>query len=414
MDLHSRREYLMKLREEYITATKKGKTKLLNEYVRNTGHNRKYVITRLNTESVWRATNHASQIRKRTYGPEIDAPLVALWKIFDFPCGQRLKPCLEAELERLRQFGEIKISDEVAEKLKTISSATIDRRLKLPRNMEHKRRFTTTRPGSLLKAKIPIRLTSWDTKKIGFLETDLVAHCGSSVFGEYGNTVSLTEIATGWWEGEAIMGKGQKATLEALKLMRQRTPFKWRGLDADNGSEFINHFLWGYCNETELEFTRSRANKKNDNAYVEQKNWTHVRKIFGYFRYDTPDELAIINNLYRNELRLYKNFFQPVMKLSKKVRIGAKRKRKYEPAKTPFRRLIESKQTGKTTRIQLQTMYQTLNPAALKRAIDQKIYFLYQVYRAKRQGRVKYTIKKEATFGQVLVDRTIPCFGQVS
>jgi hypothetical protein len=401
----------MKLRQEYLKADKKGKTALLNEYVKNTGHNRKYVITRLNTEKVWQVINSSRQTRKRIYGPEIDAPLVALWKIFDFPCGQRLKPCMEDELERLRQFGEINVSDEVAEKLKEISSATIDRRLKGPRNIEHKRRFTTTKPGSLLKAKIPIRLTSWDTKKIGFLETDLVAHCGSSVFGEYGNTVSLTEIATGWWEGEAIMGKGQRATLAALKLMRQRTPFAWQGLDADNGSEFINYFLWDYCNEGELEFTRSRANKKNDNAYVEQKNWTHVRKIFGYFRYDMPGELAIINGLYRNELRLYKNFFQPVMKLSKKVRIGAKRKRKYEPAKTPFRRLIESKQINPATKEQLKTLHQRINPAALKRAIDQKIYLLYQVYRSKRQGRVKYTLKKEVNFGQVLADKTIPYLG---
>jgi len=411
MDLHSRRGYLMKLREEYITTTKKGKTALLNEYIRNTGHNRKYVITRLNAESVWQASDRSRQVRKSIYGPEINAPLVACWKIFDFPCGQRLKPCLEAELDRLRQFGEINITDEVTEKLKKISSATIDRKLKVPRTVEHKRRFTTTRPGSLLKAKIPIRLTTWDTKKIGFLETDLVAHCGSSVFGEYGNTVSLTEIATGWWEGEAIMGKGQKATFEALKLMRQRTPFKWRGLDADNGGEFINHPLFEYCQGEKIAFTRSRENKKNDNAYVEQKNWTHVRKLLGYFRYDTPRELAIINGLYRNEIRFYKNFFQPVMKLSKKVRVGAKRKRQYEPAKTPFRRLIDSKQTNKATKDQLNALYLTLNPAALKRTIDQKIYFLYQVYRAKRQSRAKYLIKKEATFGQVLVDRTIPSFG---
>src|SRR3989339_5096 len=217
-----------------------------------------------------------------------------------------------------------------------MSSATIDRRLKVPRKGEHNRRFSTTRPGSLLKAKIPIRLTTWDTKKIGYLETDLVAHCGASAFGEYGNTVSLTEIAVGWWEGEAILGKTQKATLEALKLMRLRTPFTWLGLDADNGGEFINYPLWNYCNQEKLEFTRSRENKKKDKAYVEQKNWTHVRKMLGYLRYDTPKELAIINNLYRTELRLYKNFFQPIMKLKKKMRLGAKRHRQYEVAKTPY------------------------------------------------------------------------------
>lgn len=379
----------MSLRERYLKAGKKEKTGLLDEYVENTGHNRKYVIQTLNSQKVWGNLAKPRKPRKKKYGQEIDAPLILLWRIFDFPCGQRLKPCIETEIERLRSFGEINISDPLADQLKKISSATIDRRLKIPRKGEHNRRFCTTRPGSLLKAKIPIRLTEWDTSKIGFLETDLVAHCGASVFGEYGNTVSLTEIATGWWEGEAIMGKGQRATLAALKLMRQRTPFAWQGLDADNGSEFINYFLWGYCQGEQMEFTRSRANKKNDNAYVEQKNWTHVRKIFGYFRYDTPRELAIINDLYRNELRLYKNFFQPIMKLRKKVRIGAKRKRQYEPAKTPYRRLLESKQINQQTKVQLKASYEQLNPAALKRSIDRKVYSLYRTYQSKRFSRPK-------------------------
>ncbi len=340
----------MRLREKYLKASKKEKTELLDEYIENTGHNRKYVIQTLNSQKVWDNLNKPRKPRKKKYGPEINAPLILLWSIFDFPCGQRLKPCIVTEIERLRDFGEINIPEELAEQLKEISSATIDRRLKVPRKGEHNRRFSTTRPGSLLKAKIPIRLTEWDTKKIGFLETDLVAHCGASTFGEYGNTVSLTEIATGWWEGEAIMGKGQKVTFEALKFMRQRTPFDWCGLDADNGGEFINYLLWDYCKEEKLEFTRSRENKKNDNAYVEQKNWTHVCKIFGYFRYDTSKELSIINDLYHNELRLYKNFFQPVMKLSKKVRIGSKKKRQYEPAKTPYHRLMKSKQISQQTK----------------------------------------------------------------
>lgn len=385
----------MSLKEKYFQASKKDKTRLLDEYIKNTGHNRKYVIQTLNNQRVWDNLTNPRQPRKKKYGPEIDAPLIWLWRVFDFPCGQRLKPCIEVELERLRGFGEINISDQLAAQLKKISSATIDRRLKVPRKGEHNRRFCTTRPGSLLKAKIPIRLTEWDTKKIGFLETDLVAHCGASAFGEYGNTVSLTEIATGWWEGEAIMGKGQRATLTALKLMRQRTPFNWKGLDADNGGEFINYFLWGYCNEEKLEFTRSRANKKNDNAYVEQKNWTHVRKIFGYFRYDTSRELAIINGLYRNEVRLYKNFFQPIMKLRKKVRIGAKRKRQYEPAKTPYHRLMESKQISQETKNQLKALYEQLNPAALKRSIDRKVYLLYQTYQSKRRGNIKNTKPRE-------------------
>lgn len=385
----------MGLREKYLQASKKEKTELLDEYIENTRHNRKYVIQTLNSQKVWDGLGKPRKPRKKKYGPEIAAPLILLWRIFDFPCGQRLKPCIEAELERLRNLGEVSISDQVAAQLKEISSATIDRRLKVPRKGEHNRRFCATRPGSLLKAKIPIRLTEWNTSEIGYLETDLVAHCGASAFGTFGNTVSLTEIATGWWEGEAIMGKGQIVTLAALKLMRQRTPFAWRGLDADSGGEFINYFLWGYCNEEKLEFTRSRPNKKNDNAYVEQKNWTHVRKIFGYFRYDTPKEISIINDLCRNELRLYKNFFQPIMKLRKKVRIGAKRKRQYEPAKTPYRRLMESKQIDQQTKDQLKTLYEQLNPAALKRAIDRKVYSLYLTYQSKHRSSIKRAKTRE-------------------
>jgi len=385
----------MKLREKYLKASKKEKSELLDEYIKNTGHNRKYVIAILNSATFWSNINKSRKPRKRRYGTEVEAPLIKLWGIFGFPCGQRLKPCITEELERLRSFGEINISDELANKLKKISPATIDRRLARPRKAEMNRRFTTTKPGSLLKKKIPIRLTDWDTSRIGFLETDLVAHCGASAFGEYGNTVSLTEIATGWWEGEAIIGKGQRATLAALKKMRSRTPFAWQGLDSDNGSEFINYFLWDYCKEQELEFTRSRANKKNDNTYVEQKNWTHVRKIFGYFRYDTKKELDIINNLYCNELRFYKNFFQPVMKLVKKVRYGSKKYRKYEPAKTPYKRLMDSNQIDKKTKTQLKSLHETLNPAALKRHIDNKLYLLLQAYRNKRKPKSISPKRKE-------------------
>lgn len=388
----------MGLREDYLKATKKEKTRVLNEYTKNTRHNRKYVIAMLNADDVW-ANSGARKPRPKRYGPEINAPLVKLWGVFDFPCGQRLKPCITEELERLRAFGEIIISDKVAEQLKQMSSATIDRRLKVPRQAERRRRFSTTRPGSLLKKKIPIRLTDWDTQKIGFLEVDLVAHCGSSARGDFLNTASLTEIATGWWEGEAVMGKGQRNVLVALKAMRLRTPFPWRGLDSDNGGEFINYPLSDYCHDEKIIFTRSRENKKNDNAYVEQKNWTHVRKILGYFRYDTSMEQAIINSLYRNELRLYKNFFQPVMKLAEKVRIGAKRHRKYEPAKTPFKRLIESDQTNEATKTELKAVYQKLNPAALKRAIEKKVLLLLRTYQTKKHGRATLRTEKEVVYG---------------
>jgi len=389
----------MGIRERYLKASRKEKTTILNEYTRNTCHNRKYVIHVLNSNNIWNLENHRLKTRKRKYGADIDHHLVTLWDIFDYPCGQRLKPCIEAELERLRQFGEINVSDELAGQLKKISSSTIDRRLSCQKKLLNKKHFATTKPGSLLKTKIPIRLTDWDTEKIGFLEIDLVAHSGSSALGEYIYSVGITEIATGWWEGEAVLRKGQKAVFEAVKLIRKRTPFSWLGIDSDNGGEFINHIMESYCRNTKIQFTRSRPNKKNDNAYIEQKNWTHVRKLLGYLRYDTHKELDIINNLYRYELRLYKNFFQPVMKLKKKIRMGSKLIRKYEPAKTPFKRLIESYQVDVQTKIKLKNLYHSLNPAALKRAINNKISFLYDTYRSKHKksnSAYKNILEKEA------------------
>jgi hypothetical protein len=229
-----------------------------------------------------------------------------------------------------------------------------------------------------------VRLTQWDTSKVGYLELDLVVHCGSSTLGEYVNTLSTTEISTGWWEGKAIMGKAQSRTFEALKEIKDRTPFVWKGVDSDNGQEFINDLLYRYCGQQELEFTRSRPNKKNDNAYIEQKNWTHVRKVLGYLRYDTVDELAIINDLYSCDVRLYMNFFRPVMKLVSKERIGGHLKRKYDVPKTPYGRLLESGQVSEETKQRLQVIYKSLNPAQVKRNIEAGLQRLYRAYQGKK------------------------------
>jgi len=273
----------------------------------------------------------------------------------------------------------------VAEKLARISPATIDRKLKHQRQVLHLSRKRGGSKPSLLYKKVPIRLTEWDTSKLGFLEIDLVIHCGSSTSGLYICSLDTIEISSGWWEAEAIMGKGQIPTFEALKRIRGRSPFEWKGIDSDNGPEFINYHLIGYCEKENLEFTRSRPRKKNDNAYIEQKNWTHVRKTFGYLRYNTDKELAAMNSLYENELRLYKNFFQPVMKLVKKERIGGKVKRKYDVPKTPYQRLTESEQISEKTKKELQNLYQSLNPAELRRNIDKKTHELYQLHEEKKR-----------------------------
>jgi hypothetical protein len=393
MDMHSRNGYLKVMRERYFaTKTRKEKSQILDEYCRNTGQSRKYVIRKIN-----RGELRPRQRKKKAekYDGEVKAALAKIWEIFDYPCGQRLKPLIEAELERLIKLGEIKVSEEAAHKLRTISPATIDRKLKHEREVLHLSRSRgSPKPGSLLKQKIPIRLTDWDTSKLGYVEMDLVNHCGSSTSGEYINTLSTTEIFSGWWEGEPIWGKSQEATFQGFKKIRGRTPFEWKGVDSDNGSEFINEVLYKYCRREKLEFTRSRPSRKNDNAYIEQKNWTHVRKVLGYLRYDSVEELKLINGLYHHELRLYMNFFQPVMKLVSKERVGGKIKRKYDVPKTPYQRLMESEQLPEESKRELEAIYLELNPAELKRSIDAKLDELLRVHEEKKRCQDANPMKK--------------------
>ena len=395
MDMHSKNQYLKRLQERYfMTRSKKERSSILDEYCRNTHQNRKYVIRKIN--SSFPSEPKRRKKRKVIYDGYVRAALAKIWEIFDYPCGQRLAPLLKAEVKRLRQLEEILIPNEVAEKLEAISPATIDRKLKHQREVLHLlKNRSSPKPSSLLYRKIPIRLTEWDTSKVGFLEIDLVNHCGSSTLGLYICSLNSVEISSGWWEAEAIMGKGQDPTFEALKRIRERAPFEWKGIDSDNDPAFINHHLVRYSERENLDFTRSRPNKKNDNAYIEQKNWTHVRKVVGYLRYDTDKELALMNSLYENELRLYKNFFCPVMKLKRKERIGGKVKRKYDVPKTPYQRLIESGQISEEAKRKLQILYQSLNPAELKRRIDKKTHELYQVYEGKKRGQEAVPSKKQ-------------------
>jgi len=395
MDMESRKQYLGVLSERYLRAkTRKEKGQILDEYCHNTGQARKYVIRKIQPGLDLRPKPRRK--RKQTYDGQVTAPLAKVWEIFDCPCGQRLKPILEVELDRLRHLGEVGVSNDVALKLRTMSSATIDRKLKHQREVLHLLRSKGgPKPGSLLKRKIPIRLTEWDTSKTGYNEMDLVIHCGASTFGDYVATLSITEVSSGWWEGEAIMGKSQESTFYALKKTRERTPYDWKGVDSDNGSEFINNIMSKYCDREKLEFTRSRPSRKNDNAYIEEKNWTHVRKILGYLRYDTLAELTIINELYRGDLRLYKNFFQPVMKLASKERIGGSVKRKYDIPKTPYQRLIESGQLSEQAKKQINNIYLSLNPAQLKRNIDSILGKLYRTYEQKSKGHPADPMKKQ-------------------
>lgn len=396
MDMHSRNQYLWTLQRKYLNSkSRKGKTEILNQYCRDTGQNRKYVIRKING-TIFLGKKEKRK-REVVYDGYVTAALAKVWEIFDYSCGQRLVTSLREEIDRLRKMNELVISDRVAEKLKKISSATIDRKLHHEKEVRHLLyRKGQPKPAAHLKKLIPIKLNDWDTLELGNEEIDLVAHCGSSAEGDFINSLSCTDISSGWWEGQALMGKSQRFTLEALEKTRKRAPFDWKGIHSDNGSEFINHFLYEYTQKENLEFSRSRSYRKNDNAYVEQKNWTHVRKILGYLRYDTEKELKAINDLY-SKLRLYKNFFQPVMKLIKKKRVGGRLKRKYDIPKTPYQRVTESGQISEKTKEELKSIYLSLNPAQLKRDIETKLENLYSAYEKKKKSILKVDPYKKLT-----------------
>jgi len=232
----------------------------------------------------------------------------------------------------------------------------------------------TTRPGSLLKNQIPIRLTDWSEAKIGELEVDTVAHNGGDPSGQFAFTVDLVDIASGWSEQYCQLSKGEATTLKSLIDIEKSLPFKVIGLDSDSGGEFINWQLLRYCQATKKYFTRSRPDRKNDNAFIEQKNGALVRRGVGFGRYDTLEQINLINDLYRNELRLYTNFFLPVMKIVSKEKINNSLcRKKYDRAKTPYRRLLASPQISQKKKDELTKLYLSLNPVELKRSIDEKV-----------------------------------------
>ena len=382
MNMDARRQYLKVLQERYFMAkSRKDKSSILDEYSRNTHQNRKYAIRRIRSFS---SAPKERRKRKQTYDGYVKAALAKLWEIFDYPCGQRLTPLLKTEVNRLRQLEEIFVSNEVAEKLAKIAPATIDRKLKHQREVVHERRKYHRKNNPLIYQKIPVRAGDWDRSLVGQVQIDLVEHCGRSASELFINSVSVVDIATGWWEGEAVMGKGQDGAFKGLTMIRERTPFDWLEIHPDNDTPFINWHLLRYAEKEGIIFSRSRPYKKNDNSFVEQKNSTHIRGVLGHLRYDTEGELEIINDLYRNELRLYKNFFQPVMKLKEKIRDKGKVHRKYDVPRTPYQRLIESEQISEETKKKLKELYQSLNPAELKRKIDEKVHKLFEAYERKK------------------------------
>lgn len=366
----------------YRKARKKEKGEILNEFVELTGFARCYAALVLRNQGRVVQVNRKLRVRgdvgKKlprpgrgpTYDEQTVKVLVQVWRIMDYICGKRLAPVLGEMVERLLRHNELRCDAATSKKLARMSAATIDRLLRPERQKYQLKGRSHTRPGTLLKHQIPMRTFSdWDEQQPGFLEIDLVGHDGGVIDSLHAFTLNATDIASGWNSSAALQNKAQVWTLAGVQKIKAKLPFPLLGIDSDNGSEFINQTLYDFCQEHKITFTRSRPYRKNDSCFVEQKNYSVVRRAVGYQRCETDEQLQLLNQLYE-PLDLYTNFFQPSMKLKSKERHGARVKKKYDKARTPYQRLLDSSFIKAETKQQLRARYHALNPAQLKRQIE--------------------------------------------
>ncbi len=353
----------------YKRASKAEQGLILAELCATTGwhrnHARKALVAALRPKVV-----APRRPRPLTYGPDVVGALTFCWAVLGAPTGKRLKPVMADLVPRLRRFGELNVTDEVALALLKMGASTMDRRLAPARAWMSLRGRSHTKPGSLLKDQIPIRTwAQWDDAVPGFVEIDLVGHEGGNAIGEHAYTLTVTDIATGWTENRSVRNKARKWVVAASEEIAAIMPFPLLGVDSDNGSEFINYHLLGWCTVRKLTFTRSRSGNSNDGAHVEQKNWAVVRTVVGYHRYDTGAELLLLNKIWVLQ-SLMTNYFLPQQKLVSKVRDGAKVTKKYDKPLTPHRRAEAHKKVSKQDKTIMKDTLENLNPAAIQRQIQ--------------------------------------------
>ena len=375
MSRQAKWEYLKSVYGRYQQASRREKQLILNEYCRVCGCHRKHAIRRLNGPAPDDAPAKPRPPRAATYGKTCLRILRAVWEAAGYPWSVRLKALLP--LWRPWSQQHFRLSAEVEAELLAISPRQMDRVLAPHKRKLSKRIYGRTKPGTLLKHHIPIRTDNWNVKHSGFVEIDLVSHSGNSADGEFIFSLNLTDIFSGWVETRALMGKGQRGVVAALDELRAALPFALCAIDCDNGSEFINHHLAAYCAQHQIQFTRGRPYKKDDNAHIEQKNWTHVRKLLGWERYDSQPALKAMNDFYRHDWRLMMNLFQPSVKLLKKVRVGSRLTRRYDAAQTPLDRLLAGPDSACPA---LQALPQTraaLDPFTLAQSIEQQLEHIW-------------------------------------
>lgn len=369
MSITDKRKYFRRVIQRYHEAGKVSKGIILDEFCAIFELKRNYAIRLMNRgyKRKRRATGRASRYKTA----EFLALLKKLWWLSEWQCGKLLKyslPRLLASHER--RHGRVR-SEDARSKVLSISAATIDRVLEPYRGQRRKGK-SLTKPGSIIRNQIPISTEVWDTTIPGFVEADTVAHCGESGKGPFVSTLTVTDIATHWTENRAVWTKGAEGVVAAINEIKNCVPFEIKGFDCDNGSEFLNDHLIRYLKGEKITLTRSRPYKKNDNAHVEQKNWTHARQLLGYARLDNPELVPLINDLYANEWSLWKNYLVPSRKLKEKIRIGSKIVRKMHPPATAFDRVMASEHITDETKRKLKIINDSLDYYDLRERIIQK------------------------------------------
>lgn len=369
LSMAERRAITKEMATRYARARKKQRGLMLDELCALTGYNRSYAARRLRARARGPAPPKRRRERPRTYTSELLPALRKVWATLDRCCGKRLAAVMAPTIEALERHAEISLTAEQRELLCSASPATLDRLLAPERGRLRLKGRALTRPGTLLRSQIPVRtFTEWDHGVAGFLEIDLVGHEGGDPRGEFAYSLCCTDVASGWTEVRVVRNRARKWTHEALKDVRAALPFRLLGLDSDNGGEFINHHLVSWCSAERISFTRSRPLRKNDGCYVEQKNWSVVRRETGYGRYDTEAERELLTAIYA-DLRLYVNYFLPSVKLITKQRVGAKVTKRYDTPATPYRRLLALGALDEQTLARLEAEYLALNPAELRRRL---------------------------------------------
>ena len=384
MTKQSKCEYINALRPRYRQSSRPEQSKLLDEGMKVCGFHRKYLIKVLNKKPKPVYPKAVYGVVGKTVGrpklydhPAILPFLKRLWHATEQSCGKRLKFMLPDWLPWYGEATGIELPLEVHVLLTRMSAATIDRLLASERRLYRVGKGrATTKPGTLLKRHIPIKTDQWNERRPGFLEVDTVAHCGMSTAGQYVISLNGVDLASEWTEARAAWGKGERGVLQAFQSMEEALPFPLRGFDSDNGSEFLNHHMHTYLRgrKRQVQQTRSREYQKNDNAHIEQKNWTHIRQTFGYQRFDNPDVVELMNDVYANEYSLLRNLFLPSVKLIAKERIGSKTIKRHDAPQTPCQRLLSMRSIPEQTKQRLRELHKTLNPFMLSDTVHKKVH----------------------------------------